>query len=127
MGNLKLQQLSMNNYISFQEKARFNLLVFTPVVKRPTVGFTFVGLLVFLSKITPELRALPLLTRSFHLMKYLDKYSQPADEKSWGSSKHCEQELLLLCPAKPECSLVPSPSAENKRSSLSSFSPAICN
>lgn len=127
MGNLKLQQLSMNNYISFWEKNRFDLLVFTPVVKNPTVGFTFVGLFVFLSKVPSELQALSLLTGSFHLMKYLDKYSQPADEKSWRSSKHCKQELLLLHPAKPVCSLVPSPSAENKRSSLSSLSPTICN
>lgn len=97
------------------------------MVKKPTVGFIFVGLFVFLSKIIPELQALSLLSRSFHLTEYLDKFSQPADEKSCGSTKHSERELLFLRPAKPACSLAPGLSAENKRSSLGSLSPAICN
>lgn len=125
MGKFKL--LSKNNYISSQRKPWLNLLVFTPVVKKPTVGFIFVGLFMFLSKIIPESQAPSLLNRSFHLTKYLDKYSQPADEKSCGNTKHGECELLFLHPAKSVCSLAPGPAAENKRSSLSSLSPAICN
>lgn len=100
-------------------------LVFTPVVPKPAAGFLSVGLFMFLSKLLPALRALWLLGRSLHLMKYPDKHSQAADERSCGSARLCVRELLPA--ARRTCAFISGPSAENKSSSLAPLSPAICN
>ena len=50
-------------------------------------------------------------------MKYLDKHTQPANERRWGA-----QSRALAVGVKVGCSLAPSPTMESKGGSLSSLS-----